>query len=136
MENKVAYQGAERRTVARHNIEVFVDINWGENKFDYAPIHNLSPKGMFIQTELDFSENQTLLLRFPLPHRTWIYEITSRVVWSRNDADKKNIPLSQIGYGVVFIESSEEDRKQLADFFAELPKLNLDFMKMLIDSNH
>ncbi len=66
---------------------------------------DISPYGMFINTDYLFPEGSTLLIRFCLP-------ITHRQVHARGEV---RYSLPGVGVGVRFIEISPEDQRAIDD---------------------
>lgn len=88
-----------------------------------AEIKNISSGGAFVSCRNRLELNKTLQMIIKVPGRKTL-EVTIEVVWSNSDSpDNEDTPR---GFGVRFIEISEEDRLFLLEVIAHLRSMSMD----------
>ena len=101
--------GAERRTAVR--VDVPLEATYSCNSPPVrARIQDLSEHGLFIDTNHGLSIGATLNIQFDLPDQGPAIQAEARVAWSA----------PMMGSGVQFLALSDEDRKRIKFFVAEI----------------
>jgi len=100
---------ADKRVAFRHPVDLRVEIQKNEQKFEGAVI-NCSLSGIFLRTSQPLAEQDRLQILIHLPDVPDPISIASRVIWT---------DWAKAGFGVHFIALTEEQSSLLRAFLGE-----------------